>query len=76
MEEQRRGILEQILEVPARDRLIRLGLTRAEKARAVEDQLIRAATSGQLRSKVAQMTLLFQYWMEIHYVYGQSVVGF
>lgn len=54
MEEQRRSILDQILEPAAKDRLIRLALVKPEKARGMEDHLIRAATSGQLRSKVSQ----------------------
>lgn len=52
MEEQRRSILDQILEPAAKDRLIRLALVKPEKARVMEDHLIKAATSGQLRSKV------------------------
>ena len=52
MEEQRRSILDQILEPAAKDRLIRLSLVKKEKARFMEDHLIKAATSGQLRSKV------------------------
>lgn len=54
MEEQRRSILDQILEPAAKDRLTRLALVKKDKARTMEDHLIRAATTGQLRSKVTQ----------------------
>jgi hypothetical protein len=52
MEEQRQSILSQILEPAAKDRLKRLSLVKPDKARSVEDVLVRAATSGQLKSKV------------------------
>ena len=58
MEEQRRSILDQILEPEAKDRLIRLALVKPEKARVMEDHLIKAATSGQLRSKVPSHAFL------------------
>lgn len=58
MEEQRASILDQILEPGAKDRMNRLKLVKKDKARAVEDSLIKAATSGQLRSKVSEEQLI------------------
>ena len=58
MEEQRASILEQILEPAAKDRMNRLKLVKKDKARAVEDSLIKAATTGQLRSKVTEEALI------------------
>ena len=58
MEEQRASILDQILEPAAKDRMNRLKLVKKDKARAVEDSLIKAATSGQLRSKVTEEALI------------------
>lgn len=58
MEEQRRSILDQILEPAAKDRLVRLALVKKEKARMMEDHLLKAATSGQLRSKVQVLHVL------------------
>jgi programmed cell death protein 5 len=52
MEAQRASVLDQILETQAKDRIMRLALVKPEKARKIEDTLIAAATSGQLRSKV------------------------
>lgn len=51
-------ILEQILEPAARDRLVRLGLVRPDKCKAVEDNLIKMATSGGLRGKVIFLRLI------------------
>ena len=56
-EEQRTSILSQILEPAAKDRLKRLSLVKPEKARSVEDALVRAATSGQLKSKVNRLKM-------------------
>jgi DNA-binding TFAR19-related protein (PDSD5 family) len=58
MEEQRVAILEQILEPAAKDRMNRLKLVKKDKARAVEDSLIKAATSGQLRAKLSEEQLI------------------
>ncbi len=58
IEEQRLSILDQILDNGAKDRLKRLNLVRQEKARAIEDSLIKAATSGQLRGKVTDDQLV------------------
>ena len=57
-ESQREMILDQILEGPAKERIARMKLVRAEKARSVEDSLIRAATNGQLKSKVTEDQLI------------------
>lgn len=53
MEEQRAMILDQILEPEAKARLTRLSMVKPDKARAVESSLIKAGTSGQLKSKVS-----------------------
>ena len=52
-EERRKMIIDQILESGAKERLVRLSLVKPEKCQAVEDSLIRAATSGQLKGKVS-----------------------
>ena len=57
-EEQRKGILDQILDSAASDRLKRLNLVRKDKARAVEDSLVKAAMSGQLKNKVTDEQLI------------------
>lgn len=57
-EERRISILEQILEAPAKERLSRLAIVKKDKVRSVEDNLIKAATSGQLRNKVTEEQLI------------------
>lgn len=57
-EAQRESILEQILEPSAKVRIQRLHLVKKEKARAIEDTLITAATSGKLREKVTEEYLI------------------
>jgi len=57
-EEQRKSILDQILDSAASDRLKRLNLVRKDKARSVEDSLIKAAMSGQLRNKISDEQLI------------------
>ena len=57
-EERRLMILDQILEPEAAARMKRLALTRKEKARAVEDSLINAATNGRLGGKVTEEQLI------------------
>jgi programmed cell death protein 5 len=57
MQERRAVILEQILEPAAKDRIQRLGLVKPEKAKRIEDSLISAATSGQLKTKVRRLLL-------------------
>ncbi|TPX69968.1 hypothetical protein SpCBS45565_g02059 [Spizellomyces sp. 'palustris'] len=58
MEEMRRNMLYQILDNDARERLARIKIVKAEKARAVEDLLIRMAQTGQIRAKVNESTLI------------------
>ncbi|KAG2197563.1 hypothetical protein INT47_009561 [Mucor saturninus] len=58
MEEMRRTMLYQILDNTARERLGRIQMVKADKARAVEDLLIRMAQSNQLRSKVTEKQLI------------------
>ncbi|KAI8911289.1 hypothetical protein PhCBS80983_g01258 [Powellomyces hirtus] len=58
MEEMRRTMLFQILDNQARERLARIKIVKGDKARAVEDLLIRMAQSGQIRSKVNETTLI------------------
>ncbi|KAH3742544.1 programmed cell death protein 5 [Pelomyxa schiedti] len=57
-EDRRRSILQQLLTFEARERLSRIALVKPEKARAVEDMIIRSATSGQLRTKVDEARLI------------------
>ncbi|KAI9481009.1 MAG: PDCD5-related protein [Benjaminiella poitrasii] len=58
MEEMRRNMLYQILDNSARERLARIQMVKADKARAVEDLLIRMAQTNQLRSKVSEKQLI------------------
>ncbi|KAF9947730.1 hypothetical protein BGZ72_010313 [Mortierella alpina] len=58
MEEMRRTMLIQILDGEARERLSRIAIVKAEKARAVEDLLIRMAQGGQVRSKITEKQLI------------------
>ncbi|KAI7870633.1 PDCD5-related protein [Spinellus fusiger] len=58
MEEMRRTMLFQILDNSARERLARIHMVKADKARAVEDLLIRMAQSNQLRNKVTEQQLI------------------
>ncbi|RKO86066.1 double-stranded DNA-binding domain-containing protein [Blyttiomyces helicus] len=58
MEEMRRAMLIQILDNEARERLARIKIVKAEKARGVEDLLIRMAQTGQLRGKVNEPQLI------------------
>lgn len=57
-EDQRLSILEQILEPSAKDRIQRLALVKPEKARRIEDTLISATLSGQLKTKVTEKQLI------------------
>eukprot|EP00741_Cyanophora_paradoxa_P022602 tig00000248_g21827.t1 len=57
-EERRRMMLNQILTREASERLNRIRLVKEEKARAVEDLLLRAAQTGQLREKVDEPRLI------------------
>ena len=58
MESQRESILDQILEPDAKARIARMMIVKKEKARAIQDQLIKAATTGQLKSKVTEAALI------------------
>ncbi|KAG0238180.1 PDCD5-related protein [Mortierella sp. GBAus27b] len=58
MEEMRRTMLTQILDGEARERLSRIAMVKAEKARAVEDLLIRMAQGGQVRTKITEDRLI------------------
>ncbi|KAI9312948.1 PDCD5-related protein [Dichotomocladium elegans] len=58
MEEMRRTMLYQILDNSARERLARIQMVKADKARAVEDLLLRLAQSNQLRNKVSEQQLI------------------
>ncbi|CAA0823698.1 double-stranded DNA-binding family protein [Striga hermonthica] len=57
-EEQRQLILTQILTSEARARLARIALVKPEKARGVEDVVIRAAQTGQIVEKVSEERLI------------------
>ncbi|KAG0275369.1 hypothetical protein BGZ95_008859 [Linnemannia exigua] len=58
MEEMRRTMLIQILDGEARERLSRIAMVKADKARAVEDLLIRMAQGGQVRAKITEKQLI------------------
>ncbi|ORZ22809.1 PDCD5-related protein [Lobosporangium transversale] len=58
MEEMRRTMLIQILDGEARERLSRIAIVKPDKARAVEDLLIRMAQGGQVRSKITETQLI------------------
>ncbi|CAL9167867.1 unnamed protein product [Musa hybrid cultivar] len=57
-EERRQLMLSQILSTQARERLARIALVKPEKARGVEDVLLRAAQMGQLSEKVSEERLI------------------
>ncbi|KAI5479074.1 programmed cell death protein 5 [Pseudohyphozyma bogoriensis] len=57
-EEQRRTIMSQILSPEARERLSRIALVRPEKARSIEQLLMRMAQGGQLRGRVSEDQLI------------------
>ncbi|XP_074269703.1 uncharacterized protein LOC141592780 [Silene latifolia] len=57
-EERRQVLLAQILSAAARERLSRIALVKPEKARGVEDVIIRAAQSGQIAEKVTEEKLI------------------
>ena len=57
MQEQRDSILQQILEPAAKARLTALKLVKPDFAASVEDSLIRAGTTGQLKSIVSDAQL-------------------
>ncbi|XP_043700576.1 DNA-binding protein DDB_G0278111 isoform X2 [Telopea speciosissima] len=57
-EEQRQLMLSQILSSDARERLARIALVKPEKARGVEDVILRAAQMGQIVEKVSEEKLI------------------
>ncbi|KAH6576477.1 hypothetical protein BASA50_006762 [Batrachochytrium salamandrivorans] len=57
-EEMRRNMLFQILDNNARERLARIKIVKSDKARAVEDMLMRMAQTGQIRGKVGEPQLI------------------
>ncbi|KAL0924231.1 hypothetical protein M5K25_005047 [Dendrobium thyrsiflorum] len=57
-EERRQLMLSQILSVQARERLARIALVKPEKARGVEDVILRAAQMGQISEKVSEERLI------------------
>ncbi|XP_038984931.1 DNA-binding protein DDB_G0278111-like isoform X4 [Phoenix dactylifera] len=57
-EERRQLMLSQILSAQARERLARIALVKPEKARGVEDVLLRAAQMGQMTEKVSEERLI------------------
>ncbi|CCJ28410.1 unnamed protein product [Pneumocystis jirovecii] len=56
--EARHAMLSHILEPAARDRLARIALVHIERARAVEEMLLRMAQQGTLRHKVTEEALI------------------
>ncbi|KAJ8639007.1 hypothetical protein MRB53_015701 [Persea americana] len=57
-EERRQLMLSQILSSQARERLSRIALVKPEKARGVEDVILRAAQMGQIVEKVSEEKLI------------------
>ncbi|VFQ58810.1 unnamed protein product [Cuscuta campestris] len=57
-EERRQLMLSQILTSEARERVARIALVKPEKARGVEDIILRAAQMGQIVEKVSQEKLI------------------
>ncbi|KAK7363267.1 hypothetical protein VNO77_05403 [Canavalia gladiata] len=57
-EERRQMMLSQILSSEARERLARIALVKPEKARGVEDVILRAAQMGQITEKVSEERLI------------------
>eukprot|EP00736_Rhodelphis_marinus_P007528 Rmarinus@m.7422 len=58
IEEQRNSILSSILEPEAKARLQRIGITRPERAQALENAIIQKAQMGQIRSKISEDQLI------------------
>ncbi|KAG4301424.1 hypothetical protein PCANB_002227 [Pneumocystis canis] len=54
----RHTMLSHILEPAARDRLTRISLVHADRARAIEDMLLRMARQGTLYQKVTESALI------------------
>ncbi len=51
-------MLAQILSPEARERLARIRIVKEDKARGVEEMLIRMAQTGQIRGKVSESSLI------------------
>ncbi|KAJ8616738.1 hypothetical protein MRB53_036110 [Persea americana] len=58
VEERRQLMLSQILSSQARERISRIALVKPEKARGVEDVILRAAQMGQVAEKVSEERLI------------------
>ncbi len=54
----RHAMLSQILDAPARDRLSRIAIVKSDRARAVEDLIMRMAQGGQIRQKITESELV------------------
>ncbi|GAA6000345.1 hypothetical protein JCM10207_007972 [Rhodosporidiobolus poonsookiae] len=57
-DEQRRGLMSQMLSPEARERLSRIALVKPDRARAIEQLLVRMAQSGQIRGRVSEDQLI------------------
>uniref|UniRef100_A0A6U1MCS4 Programmed cell death protein 5 n=1 Tax=Fibrocapsa japonica TaxID=94617 RepID=A0A6U1MCS4_9STRA len=57
-EEQRKVMIDHILSQEAKQRLGNIAAVKPEKARGVEDLLLKAATNGQLQGKVTESQLV------------------
>ncbi|KAK9227595.1 hypothetical protein WN943_012649 [Citrus x changshan-huyou] len=57
-DERRQMMLSQILSTEARERLARIALVKPEKARGVEDIILRSAQMGQIVEKVSEERLI------------------
>ncbi|XP_047311137.1 DNA-binding protein DDB_G0278111-like [Impatiens glandulifera] len=57
-DERRQMMLTQIMSSEARERLARIALVKPEKARGVEDVVLRAAQMGQIAEKVSEEKLI------------------
>ncbi|CAF1709812.1 unnamed protein product [Brassica napus] len=58
-DERRQMMLSQILSSQARERIARIALVKPEKARGVEDVILRAAQMGQIVEKVRIQSIHF-----------------
>ncbi|KAF8408963.1 hypothetical protein HHK36_005033 [Tetracentron sinense] len=57
-DERRQMMLSQLLSSQARERLARIALVKPEKAKGVEDVILRAAQMGQIAEKVSEERLI------------------
>ncbi|ONI10910.1 hypothetical protein PRUPE_4G075200 [Prunus persica] len=57
-EERRQMMLSQILSAEARERIARIALVKPEKAKGVEDVILKAAQMGQIAEKVSEERLI------------------